>query len=192
MNNLNFYENGKIYKIVDNTNDNIYIGSTCKKLCQRIASHRSAYKIFLKGKATYTTSFEILKNGNYDIILIENYPCKSKEELNKRERYYIETINCCNKIIPTRTMKEWNEDNKDKMKEYYREYQKEYHKENKEKLLEYQKDYLKENKEQILEYQRKHRKEKINCICGSSICKGDKAKHEKTKKHTDYILKQTL
>ena len=71
MVNTEFYSNAKIYKIVDNTNGNIYIGSTCKKLCQRIAQHRTDYKNFLNGTNHYITSFKILENGDYDIILLE-------------------------------------------------------------------------------------------------------------------------
>jgi hypothetical protein len=240
MSNLSFYENGKIYKIVDNTSDNIYIGSTCKRLCQRMAQHRSNYKAYLSGKYHNVSSFDILKNNSYDIILIESYPCNNKEELRKRERYYIESMNCCNKNIPMRTQVEYREDNIEHLKQYKKEYQNE----NKEKLLEYQKEYQKENKEKILEYQKGYQKEyyesnkvnikkyrnnnkdkikdyyennkdkikeqkkeyykqnidkikensqtKISCVCGSVICKHIKARHEKTKKHTDYILKQTL
>jgi hypothetical protein len=75
---LDFYQNAKIYKIVDNTNDNIYIGSTCKKLCQRLAQHRSNYKQYLNDKFSYITSFKILKNDDYDIVLIEEFPCENK------------------------------------------------------------------------------------------------------------------
>ena len=44
------YQNAKIYKIVDNTLDNIYIGSTCKTLEQRLKSHEQDYKKFKAGK----------------------------------------------------------------------------------------------------------------------------------------------
>ena len=40
-------DKGKIYQIVDNTNDNIYIGSTCCSLKKRLSNHKSAYKRFL-------------------------------------------------------------------------------------------------------------------------------------------------
>jgi hypothetical protein len=37
---------------------------------------------------------------------LEKYPCKSKGELEARERYWLEdTENCVNKQIPTRTQK---------------------------------------------------------------------------------------
>ena len=89
---LDFYQNAKIYKIVDTTNDNIYVGSTCKKLCQRLANHRSKYTAYLKGKCHFVTSFIILENNNYDIILLEECPCENKEQLHAKERYYIESI----------------------------------------------------------------------------------------------------
>ena len=98
------YSNGKIYKIVDNTTGNIYIGSTCEKyLSKRLVGHRTSYKCYLEGKTNYMTSFEILKNNNYEIILIESHPCGSSDELHARERFYIENNNCVNKSMPGRT-----------------------------------------------------------------------------------------
>ena len=56
------YQLGKIYKIVDNTNGNIYIGSTCEKyLSNRLSGHQSKYKLYLKGLTNNIKSFEILK-----------------------------------------------------------------------------------------------------------------------------------
>jgi hypothetical protein len=101
------YKNGKIYKIVDKTNGNMYIGSTCQKtLAQRFSQHKSNYR--LKNRV-YTSSFEIIKNGNCEIVLIENYPCDNKDELHARERYYIEISNCVNKVIPIKNIKNYND-----------------------------------------------------------------------------------
>ena len=36
------------------------------------------------------TSFELIKLGEINIVLIESYPCKSKDDLHARERHYIE------------------------------------------------------------------------------------------------------
>ena len=102
------YNNSKIYKIVDNTNNNIYVGSTTKKyLSDRLSSHNSDYRRFKKINKGYITSFEILKNNNFDIILLELVNCNSKDELKSRERFYIETLDCVNKNIPGRTNKEY-------------------------------------------------------------------------------------
>ena len=93
---MNIYENGKIYKIIDNTNNDIYIGSTTNKyLCNRLAQHKhNAYN----DKRANLASKQIILNGDYKIILIENYSCKTKDELRAREQYYIDKFDCINKI----------------------------------------------------------------------------------------------
>ena len=106
------YQNSKIYKIIDNTNGNNYIGSTTLALSKRLAHHRGAYKIFLRTDKGYITSFEILKNENFDIVLLEEVNCENKEQLHAKERHYIESIICI-KYIPTRTREEYKETNKD-------------------------------------------------------------------------------
>ena len=120
------YELGKIYKIIDNTNDNIYIGSTCERsLSIRIAKHRAKYRMYIKNNSSgdYYTSFEILKNDNFSIILLEDYPCENKDQLRMRERYHIEKLNCVNKRIEGRTEQEYNkmyyEKNKEKLLNQY-------------------------------------------------------------------------
>ena len=118
------YAHGKIYKIVDLTNDNIYIGSTCEpKLARRLAQLISGYKSYINGKSHFVTSYKILENGNYDIQLIESYACCNKDELHAREGLYINTMACINKIVAGRTPKEYYEHYKDainyKKKEKY-------------------------------------------------------------------------
>ena len=112
------YNLGKIYKIVCNTTGMIYIGSTCEpKLSRRLVGHRAKYKHFLNGGYHFVSSFEIIKNNNYEIILIENFTCANKDELHKQERFHIEANECVNKTIPSRTIVEYKEINKDKIKE---------------------------------------------------------------------------
>ena len=54
------------------------------------------YKVWKEGKTNYTSSFEIIENQNYDIVLLEMCPCDTKDELRARERHYIEALNCVN------------------------------------------------------------------------------------------------
>ena len=62
------YQLGKIYKIVDNTNGNIYIGSTCEPtLARRLSNHVQDYKRYLMGKRGSYTSFQIISNNDYNI-----------------------------------------------------------------------------------------------------------------------------
>ena len=95
------YEYGKIYKIVSNQTDDIYIGSTSQKLLfTRFAKHRAGYNTWLRDGQKFSTSWYILKYDDAQIILIENYPCKDKYELEARERHHIENNKCVNKQIP--------------------------------------------------------------------------------------------
>ena len=105
------YNNGKIYKIEDLAGEMCYIGSTTKeKLCQRMVNHRAKYTLWKSGKTNKVIVYDIFdKYGveNCRIILIENCPCESKDQLTSREAHYIRTIACVNKYIPGRTQKEY-------------------------------------------------------------------------------------
>ena len=61
------------------------------------------------------TSYQIFEQDDIDnvkIILIEELSCNNKTELQRQERHYIESRECVNKNRPTRTDKEYREDNK--------------------------------------------------------------------------------
>jgi hypothetical protein len=164
------YANAKIYKVVDNTSDKIYIGSTCKTLSGRLSAHKSSFKV---DNAKYCTVFEILKNENFDIILLENVEnCTDKEQLRARERFYIETNNnCVNKNIPNHTKAEsdkvYYEKHKEKIKENVKQWRlnnieefkvkskirgKIYREENREKEKARQKKYREENQDKVKDY----------------------------------------
>ena len=157
------YQLGKIYKIVDNTNNNIYIGSTCEPtLARRLATHLTDYKR-REIRNNNMTSLQIFDNNNYDIILIENYPCERKDELHARERYYIESLECVNKQFPGRTQKEYREVNKEYIRakdhEYYLnniESKTRYRNENKELIKQTQQKYRNKNKELIKQTQHEY------------------------------------
>lgn len=103
----NRYLLGKVYKITCKTTGLCYIGSTIeKRLGIRLSKHLYDYKRHLAGIYPYVSSFKIIETDNYEISLIENYPCKSSNELRQRERFYIENLPCVNEKIPNRTRKE--------------------------------------------------------------------------------------
>jgi len=202
------YKDGKIYKVICNLTKNIYIGSTRTTLKLRLQKHKDSYKYWIKKaknrKYSYTV-FEVLKNNNFNIILLELYPCNSKSELIARERIYIESMNCVNKNIPTRTKKEWIDANREKVNEIKNnwrkrnpQYLKQYYLDNKEKLDNKNKQYMEEHKEQQQEYRKQYyqenkesisekEKEKIECECKRIIRKSDLPAHLKTKIHIDIM-----
>jgi len=147
------YQRGKIYKIVCNTTGLTYYGSTTEPtLARRLATHNGDYKLWKKGlRKGMTTSFKILENNNYEIVLVELYPCDSKDELHKRERFYIENNECVNKYIPARTPHEY--------KEYFKEYFKEYNEEHREEIKKKSKKHYEEHKEEINERRKAYREE---------------------------------
>jgi len=89
------YSKTKIYKIIDLTSElPPYFGSTCQSLSVRMGGHRS--------KSNKCSSKQIIEKGknNYKCVLVENYPCKNKEEQIKRESWFIENNDCINKKNP--------------------------------------------------------------------------------------------
>ena len=87
------YKNGKIYKICNNINDMIYIGSTAIPLNKRMSTHRTyTNKQYRKNVKLYKYMHE-LGMHNFNIVLIENYSCNNREELLKHERYYFDIHN---------------------------------------------------------------------------------------------------
>jgi len=173
------YSKSKIYKIVDNTNGNVYIGSTTQSLSQRLAGHNSSYKGILKGNQKFITSFEIIKNGNYDIVLLEEFSCDNKEQLHAKERVYIESNECINHTIPTRTSKEY----KQHYCERIRSQDKEYQVLHKEHYKEVNKEYMDKHREHLT----KLRKVKTICECGCEVCLWGIERHKRTKKHQELL-----
>jgi hypothetical protein len=223
------YQDGKIYCIRSHQTDDIYIGSTTQPLSVRMAGHRRHYKHWKEGKMHYVTSFQLLEYDDCYIELIEEYPCDSKMELERREGQLIREMDCVNKCIVGRTQKEyaeehkerrlqqskeWREANREKLKQYQKQYQqdnkehiaqqsKEWREANREKLKQYQKQYHQANKEQILHQKKQYyednrekitqrMKEKLTCECGGVHSRMHKARHERSKKHQEYISNKII
>ena len=207
MNSDNKYNNGKIYTIRCTDNNNlIYVGSTTQPLYKRWYEHKQLYN--KEGKQYNKLLYSKMRELGVDkffIELYENFKCENIEQLHKKEGEIIRMCGTLNKVISGRTDKEYYEDNKEKIKQYkednkekIKENNKEYRDNNKEKIKEKDKQYYKDNKEKIknyydknkekiLDYQKQYQKEKINCVCGSSFCKSKLSRHEKTKKHIEFI-----
>ena len=161
---MNKYEKSKIYKIETHLSDKIYIGSTTNPyLCNRMAMHRSDYKLFKAGKKHKLTSFQLFDEFGIDnckISLIELYPCSSIDELNAREGHYIKSLECVNKQIAGRDSKQYYLDNQELFKL------------------------------QSKERYKIKRKTKIECECGCRII--DIIGHKKTEKHINIMKDKEL
>jgi len=121
------YGNGLIYKLCCN-DTNIkeeYVGSTVN-FTERKRTHKKSCNNPNDKHYNYKVYQFIRDNGDWDnwrMILVERFPCNDRRELETRERYFIELLesklNCC---IPTRTDKEWRENNKETIKEKAKEH----------------------------------------------------------------------
>jgi len=167
------YELGKIYEIVGTDDNGIkltYYGSTAQlRLCSRLSQH---IRDIQNNKCS---SKEVLKCKDYRINLIELFPCKCKEELKARERFYTDNNECVNKYRPIRfdneiklLDKEYKEQNKEIIKNqkqiYYNQNKEEitnrikkYREQHKKEYIEYNKKHLEQNKEEYFQYRKNYR-----------------------------------
>tara|TARA_R110001632_G_scaffold223481_1_gene355346 strand:+ start:352 stop:996 length:645 start_codon:yes stop_codon:yes gene_type:complete len=208
------YQNGLIYKLVSNDLNikECYYGSTTNFIERRKAHKRSCSDVRQKGYNQPKYKF-IRDNGNWEnwkMVMVKYFPCNSKLELEREERFVMEQDdNRLNVKLPTRTRKEWDEDNKEKILEQKKEWyennkeqilkdKKEYYENNKEKIAEYNKEYNEKNKEKILEQKKERyennkeqinekRSEKVTCECGLVLTKSCLSRHKRSQKHLKFI-----
>ena len=149
----------------------MYVGSTTQPLRKRLDGHRTSFRKWVEAGKGYISSCDILSiDASAAIVLVEAYPCATKEELHKRERFHIEKRGALavNRYTPATTHKErvakWYQQNKEKIlasKAAWRQ-------QNKEKVLASSAVYRQQNKEKILAYSAvydKHRRSEFGLMC---------------------------
>ena len=169
------YSKGKIYKLVNNINDEIYVGSCTSSLGKRKYVHKSPNSNCTGVKDMYDN----IGWDQLDIVLIENYPCENSDELRRRERYWYDELKpSLNRVKPyayvedKRAVKlKYFYANKDKQKKYYED--------NRQRVLDRCKEYRKKNDAKIKE--REH--EKATCECGAVVNRKVLPRHRRTVKH---------
>ena len=159
------YENSTIYKIVckDLEIKDCYVGSTTN-FNRRKQEHKSRYKSVNSKEYNYKVYQFIRENGgfsNFDITEIERYSALDKNDLHKRERFWLEifnsTLNSLNPIISEEEKKEYN-------KEY----------EKTDKRIQY-------NKKNDKKQNEKKKLDKIHCnICNKEMRRDTLNRHKKT------------
>ena len=86
---------GVIYKITNIVNGKIYIGKTRHTLAQRWNDHKKAARKFINRRLC--NAMNKYGYSKFKMSLVEQ--CKSLDELNTREKYYIATYHSMNKDI---------------------------------------------------------------------------------------------
>lgn len=149
---INRYAQGKIYKLVNDMDDEIYVGSTCLPLHKRLYDHKKAAK-----HKPHINVYQHLNSVGFEvvsIVLIESFSCNSKDELLKRERHWIDELKpSLNKVLPYRTKAEYRQVNSEKIKQA----NKEYREKNRDKLIDYLRKYNEANRETSKEKSRQYR-----------------------------------
>ena len=174
---------GFIYKITSSHDKRVYVGKSKTTSDIRFDKHKKDYKGWCKGKQiNYITSFELMKYDDCIMIVLENDI--SDDMLSQREGYWYTQFDCVNSQVPNRTLKEWYQDNRDKMLEYKRQYRIN----NQDEILEYNKQYYQNNQEKIANYN----SQKITCECGCISSRGKITRHKRSKKHKQIMDNQTL
>ena len=172
------YQYGKIYLITSKNNKLLYVGSTAQRhLSQRIQNHLNKKKL---GKKIYS-SFKVLDCDDYQYTLLKEYPCNNKQQLVREEGYWIlhykdrDDYREDNKEQIAAKRKECVEANREQIAAKAKAYNKEYHEANKEQKIEKAKEYYEANNS------------KHQCPCGGKYIKANKAQHEKTNRHLEYL-----
>ncbi len=104
------YSQGKIYQIIDDKGKR-YIGSTIQTIHRRFQKHISSSNNDKRKCSSIGLNLQ-----KSEIYLIESYQCDSRKELLKRERYWIEKLECVNQIMPCITYEEKKEYNRQRNK----------------------------------------------------------------------------
>ena len=177
------YTQGKIYKITNDYNDDVYVGSTCDTLVKRFSGHkRSSYN----DKTQHRPLYKLINDIGFDrfrIQLIEDCPCEDLYQLRQKEGEYIRKLGTLNKLIAGREFKEYSKEYRLDNKEILKEKDNQKYLKNKDKKLIQAKEYYVNNKEKI----KTKMSENVICECGCSITSSHLHRHMKTKKHIDLM-----
>ena len=142
------YNNTHLYKIISKYLNitECYVGHTTD-FTRRTSEHKVVCNNSNSKKYNRRVYQFIRDNGgwdNFQMVLIETCQCNNSLEARREERTHVEELQATlNSNMPSRTLNEWFEDNKDKLKSQ----RVEYYNTNRSILLMKKSEYYKENKE---------------------------------------------
>ena len=105
------YKNSKIYKIINDVDSMVYIGSSTAQLSKRFHDHKCRSKNEKYSNIPLYQHMNIIGTEKFHIILICNYPCENIEQCFMKEREEFDKIKPelrLNKLKPKITKKEKN------------------------------------------------------------------------------------
>lgn len=197
----NIYNHSKLYKL-QCEDGYMYFGCTTQALSVRLGEHKKRSKRDINRNV-----YSHINNIGWDrvrIVLISEHNLENREQLLREEdelitkykddpyclnmhrsftglnkQEYQKIYREDNKDKIQEKKKEWIKSNKDKMQVYF----KEYHLKNQEVKINNSREWYKNNKDRKKECDG----QKIECICGIITNYGNRLRHERSKKHINYL-----
>lgn len=153
-----------IYKIIDKTNNNFYVGySKLKSINHIIEKNNIDFELYNNGLRNYVTLYDILKNNDYVYEILEIIETDNKQLILDKRKYY---LNPDSNFICNHKYHKYNE----------------YYYNNRAEILKKLKDKYRQNKENVKDYQTSE----IHCVCGGKYSKKTQLKHYRSQRHYNY------
>jgi len=200
------YSKCQIYKIVckDPKIKDCYVGSTCNWI-RRKSQHKHAVNFESNKGHNEKKAIIIRENGgwnNWEMVLIENFPCENDLQARSKEREWLEklgaTMNSCSPTISQEEKKQYIikycEEHREELNAKSAKYNAEHREERNAYSAKYREEHREELNAKATKYYEEHREElnakciersskKMTCACGVEHCVGHKTNHLKSAKH---------
>jgi hypothetical protein len=203
----------KVYRVINDVDDLVYVGSTANMLAKRWGSHKAAAK-----KLTKTGKLQVhireLGVRHFRIVLLHEFEARNMEHQRQVEQEYIVQLDSLKNGLNGVRAHQTPEQRAGDRKEYDRRYiaghkdvlaerDRRYYENNKDAIVERQRRYQAEHKDAIAEKRRQYndehkdaiavrRNEKIDCFCGAKVARGGIRAHQRSAKHHRQFEAKTL
>ncbi len=100
------YSQAKIYKMTNDANNDIWIGSTCDTLVKKFSFHKNDAIRNLSKDCIIHNLIREYGFEKFRIQLIEDFPCEDLYQLRQRQGYYIRELKAINKYADAKDCRE--------------------------------------------------------------------------------------
>ena len=161
---------GFIYQLGSAHSQKVYVGKSTTTPTERMRCHHKDYKLWLNGKQSYITSYELLKYTDCSMVVLEHGV--PEHLLAEREAYWHSRYDCVNKQVPNRSHKESS---------------KQWRMNNRDNIIRNNREYYQANKDEINSKQN----QKYECQCGGRYTRANKARHHESMMHRESMARGT-
>ncbi len=157
------YSQAKIYKITNDFNNDVWIGTTCDTLVKKFSVHKAEAIRNVRKECIIQNKIREHGFERFRIQLVEDFPCEDVYQLRQRQGYYIREMKALNKYA----------DDKD------------YYEKNKECVQERCKEYR--QRPEVKEHIKNKQSQIVVCECGCSLRSDSLLRHQRTKAHLNFV-----